>query len=315
MVQGTSYCCIAILPAVVATLGIGSSILSTVWCEAIKFAPDTSDAPDFLTGQTRSVMPDGFATWKFGLYYHSQIEEIQVTSVGESILRVTDSCVYYADDVDMDAAWKTARAFAVIAPVVAGIFAIGLYMAPCCIFYTKATWNTMACFFCFVIPALQSITLLFLTSDACKANPVIESRISQFVQSMSDTTISTTEAPAGNATGVNATTAETEDLDVIADSRAEEALRGIYASDCEWDWGMYGNLLSLILFFVCGVIMLAMGAPTRPPPKEPEIQTIEYEQKVDDAGEEVVQEVDVTKETYDPNGPSWANTAPSANPY
>ena len=313
------------MPAVLATLGIGASILSTVWCEAIKFVPDLSSTPDFqnLSEQTRDVLSneDGFATFQFGLYYYSQVQDIVIDSAGDTIVRVTDTCVEYGDDVRFDAAWKTARAFAMIAPIAAAVLAFGLYVSPCCIFYTRATWNVMACLFLIIIPAFQSFTLLFLASNACKDNPVIEDRMDQALKAISAgiasmTTITDAPVASGNTTDASEAAAENDTGDVMIDSDTEDALRSIYDGQCEWDWGTYANLVSMCLFFLTGLFMVVMGPPTRPPPKEPEIQTVTYEQKVDETGQNVVEEVDVKTETFNPSGgPAWANPAHQAKPY
>lgn len=320
MVQGTGCCCIALLPAVVATLGIASSVLSTVWCEAIKFTPDLSGTPDFvnLSNATRNVLSneDGFATLQYGLFYYRQVQDVGIESAGDAVVRVTSSCVEYGGDVKFDAAWRSAQAFAMIAPIAAAALALGLYMSPCCCFFRINTWRKMAGLYLLVIPAFQSFTLLFLISDACKDNPVIESRMDQALQAISTglssdstTTITSTSAPASGNNMTEAPEVEmTGTSDAMIDSDTEEALRSIYAADCEWDWGTWANLVSMCLFFLTGLIMIMMGPPTKPEPKEPELQTVTYEQKEDENGQTKVEEVDVQTESINPTGaPHWAN--------
>ncbi|CAB9499685.1 expressed unknown protein [Seminavis robusta] len=264
MVEGTGVCCIALVPAVIATLGIAASVLSSVWCEAIKFVPEVDLASD----------KDAF---RFGLFYYSKVSNVTIDSA-ESIFKVIDSCADYPEGTPVDAAWKAARAFAIIAPIFAGFLAVGLYMSPCCIFYYRATWQSLA---------------------------VLEGHIDAANSALLSDSQNTTEG--GN-------------FGTIANRFADnvDALQSAYEEGCSWDWGMYANLVSLGLFFVTGVVMIMMGAPTRPPPKPTEIQTVTYQQTTNDHGEVVVEEVDVTTDALSPNNssPVWANpNQPVATPY
>jgi len=73
----------------------------------------------------------------------------------------------------------------------------------------------------------------------------------------------------------------------------------------------------MILFFLTGVVMIIMGPPVRPDPREPEMQTVTYQQTTNENGEMTVQEVDVQtttpkeQETAISGGPVWAD--PSHN--
>lgn len=314
-----------------ATVAIAASLLSTIWCEAIVFKPrdrgTTNPALDDLV-----TSDDGFTNLKFGLYYYSKIQEITEETQEQEWFSVTQSCTYYGSDVNMDAAWKTARAFALIAPIVGGILALSLFMSPCCIFFTRPSWNKLAFMFLLVVPAFQSLTLLILTSNACQDNPVIDSRLSQWIQVLglnsggmdgSSTSAATTaESDVTNSTMADNSTSTSfaDDVDSAAvNTETEAALMGIYNDECEWDWGTYANLASMILFFLTGVVMLVMGPPTRPDPKEPEVQTITYQQATNENGETVVQEVDVqtnmVAETAQEGGPGWADPSHTAKPY
>ena len=314
-----------------ATVAIAASLLSTIWCEAIVFKPssDTSPALDDL------VTSEGFADLKFGLYYYSKIQEITEETEEKDLFSVTQSCTYYGSDVSMDAAWKTARAFALIAPILGGILALGLFVSPCCIFFTRPSWNKIAFMFLLVVPAFQSLTLLILTSNACQENPVIESRLSQWIKVLGmNSGTDGSSASAATAAESNFTNSTVDAVDnststsvpdesesAAANTETEAALMGIYSDECEWDWGTYANLASMILFFLTGVVMLVMGPPTRPDPKEPEVQTITYQQTTNENGEAVVQEVDIqtntdpVAETTQEGGPGWADPSHTAKPY
>ena len=321
-----------------AIVAIAASLLSTIWCEAIIFKPSSSSDNSVLDDMA-VTNSDGFTNLQFGLYYYSKIQNIDEETEEQDIFSNTLSCTAYGSDVNMDAAWKTARAFALIAPIVGGILTLGLIMSPCCIFFTRSTWNKVALMFLLVVPAFQSLTLLILASNACQDNPVIENRLNQWLQALgldssSSSSASSSSATAATATGSDITNStadasggdnSTSFVDDITSTTtdAEAALMGIYSDTCEWDWGTYANLASMILFFLTGVVMLLMGPPTRPDPKEPEMQTVTYQQTTNDNGDAVVQEVDVqttnvadpVAETAQPGGPGWADTSHTAKPY
>ena len=267
---------------------------------------------------------DGLAKLQFGLYYYAKIQGINEETEDQNLFAVTQSCVGYGSDVSFDAAWNTARAFAMIAPILGGILAVGLYVSPCCIFFTRGTWNKIAFMYLLVVPAFQSLTLLILASDACKNNPVIENLLDQWIKvlgidssaSDSSSTSSAATSSANSTSFGNTTSAASADVatnsTTMIGSETETALMSVYGDECSWDWGTYVNLASMILFFLTGIAMLAMGAPTRPDPKEPEVQTVTYQQTTDGNGEPVVEEVDVTTDTAQPGGPAWADTTHSS---
>lgn len=253
---------------------------------------------------------------EFGLYYYSKITETTgEENFKDQVFEVTGQCIYYDESkVNMDAAWKVARAFALIAPLFAGVLVLGLLVAPCCIFYTPNTWNMMAYCFLLVVPGLQSLTLLILASNACKNNPIIESLLEQMINSMDSGSGSVSSLP----NSVNSTAADEGDGDSDSSNNTStidsdtEARISLYPEECEWSWGTYANIVSLCLFFMTGLFMLIMGPPTRPRPPEPEVQTVTYEQKSDDNNETTVDVVDVKTESISPGSvPPWASTNPT----
>jgi hypothetical protein len=102
--------------------------------------------------------------------------------------------------------------------------------------------------------------------------------------------------------------------DWIDPSKFVLSLEAVYlGEDCEMDWGSYANVVSVILFFVTGIVMLIMGAPTRPPPKEQELHTVTYQQETNEQGDPVVQEVN-TEITIvkGANVPAWSSVSQPA---
>ena len=87
------------IPAFFASLALGFSLLANTYCETIAFPPDSTNI-------------NGLApTLKFSVWYQQQ----------------NNQCVDYPNSVDIDAKWKTARAFSIIAPVIVVICAVGAY--------------------------------------------------------------------------------------------------------------------------------------------------------------------------------------------
>jgi hypothetical protein len=309
-----SYSCVALLPALLATAGIASSILSSLGCETIKLAPNGQEAPYFekLTNQVRDILSDSdaFDTLRFGIFSYSQIEDVTKETEGGSVFRVTRRCVEYERGLKVDKAWKAARAFAIIAPVAAGVLTINLYMAPCCIFYTRTTWSILAFLFILVIPGLQCFTLLFLISNACTKNPAVQKQIKSAAYSLNYLL-----PPISNTTrtnGIDWLNPWVFDPKNPTNAHTSSALWSIYKSKtCEMDWGYYTIVVSMILFCYTGIAMMIMGAPTRPPPKVQKLhQTVTHQQTTNEQGDPVVEEVnmDVTKVTVVEEG---ANGAPT----
>jgi hypothetical protein len=259
-----------------------------MWCETIKIVP--RNPRDFLATNSDETL----GALRFGIFYYSQLEDVTIQSAGDTFLQVTKQCVDYESGTSIDAAWKAARAFAIIAPAVAGLLTLNLYMAPCCIFFTRKTWSTLAFFFFLILPGLQGLTLLFLISNACASNPLLSlDGILSAVQSLRNvtTTVSTTT----NVTTTGESVSSSSDPLV-----------------CLMDWGTYANIVSMILFCVTGIVMMIMGPPTRPPPKEPELHTVTYQQTTNEQGEPIVQEINTEVTVVKGKNPAWSSVSQPA---
>jgi hypothetical protein len=268
----------ALLPALLATAGITASLLSSLGCETIKITPNARDASYFqnITERVRDIFSgnpeDTFDTFRFGLFYHREIKDVINQTDGERVFAVTNQCVEYKSGLKIDVAWKAAQAFAIVAPIAAGILTINLYIAPFCIFYTRTTWSTLAFLFILIIPGLQSLTLLFMISNACTRNPVARSYLGNSVKKLRALTTAPT-----NDTTANGIDYWKEPWD--GKGKGDNTWSAIFSvylpwgEECEMDWGYYANVVSMMLLCAVGIVMLIMGAPMRPPPKEQEVNT------------------------------------------
>ena len=149
------------MPAVFASLAFVTSFLFSFWCESVKFIPDPS--------QNVSV-PD----LHFGPWYQRKQETVEDSVGGDPRYFIQNKCVEYPGNFGVDSSWKTARAFSVMAPIIGGLGAFVLWLAPCLYFMNEATWRLLAIIFIVVVTLFQGLTFLFFKSDACKDNLVVD---------------------------------------------------------------------------------------------------------------------------------------------
>lgn len=205
------------IPAFFASLALGFSLLANTYCETIAFPPDSTNI-------------NGLApTLKFSVWYQQQ----------------NNQCVDYPNSVDIDAKWKTARAFSIIAPVIGGFLAFFAWLAPCMNF-GEASWKKAGLVF-ILVTLFQGFTLFLLSSNACINNPLVPTYG--------------------------------------------------YQDTCELEWGTKLNITSVVFWFIAGVVMKQMPAPTQPPRPPPETQTVTYTKIEKGDGTPVVQ-ANVVKGTY-----------------
>lgn len=74
----------------------------------------------------------------------------------------------------------------------------------------------------------------------------------------------------------------------------------LYDDECQWESGSTANVVSTVLWFLTGLVMLKLGAPERPPPEPAETQTVTYQQTQNPDGGTTVAEVNVIKGTAVP---------------
>jgi len=74
----------------------------------------------------------------------------------------------------------------------------------------------------------------------------------------------------------------------------------IYKSDCEWGGASTANVFAVVLYFLAGLAMLKVGAPSPPPRGPAETQAVTYTQTVNADGTTTVEETQVIKGTAVP---------------
>jgi hypothetical protein len=80
------------------------------------------------------------------------------------------SCYSYSDSISMDAYWKTAEAFSIIAAVFGGVASF----VSCISSFAGGCVGSKVLAFIFMFTALcQGLCFLFLKSDACQNNPIV----------------------------------------------------------------------------------------------------------------------------------------------
>jgi hypothetical protein len=129
-------------------------LLGNLYCETIQVAPqDGSELPTYL----------------FGVFYYKGYETVTLEPDGRTVVR--EKCYQYPDGTGFDAKWKTAKAFVVMTGIIGGVMLFWSWLSPC--FYVgMARWKRQAYVF-LTMTLFQGLTLLFLSSSACKSNPLI----------------------------------------------------------------------------------------------------------------------------------------------
>ena len=148
---------IALIPALFASIALSFSLLANTWCESIAF-------PGNGSSDTTSFIP----TLKFSVWYQ---QKIVVAELRGNRMAVQTQCLDYPDSVDIDAQWKAARAFSIVAPVIGGFVTFFAWASPCMSF-AQALWKQGGCLFLFT-SLCQGLTLLFLGSNACVDNQLV----------------------------------------------------------------------------------------------------------------------------------------------
>jgi hypothetical protein len=84
-----------------------------------------------------------------------------------------------------------------------------------------------------------------------------------------------------------------------------------YKPGCQWDQGSTANVFSIVLWFMAGVVMVAVGVPVRAPREPPQTQAVTYQKTNNADGTTTVSEVAVVKGTAVPTPPK---EMPAAEP-
>ena len=129
-------------------------------CSLLVFLKFTSTA----FGTSRPI------TVEFGIWYYESLAAISTTD-GNYIV---EYCQAYPDTVEIDASWKAARAFSVLVFIFSCII-VGTLLYESC-FPAGAGHSLGRCMppLYLLVAIFQGLTLLFLDSAACKANPLLD---------------------------------------------------------------------------------------------------------------------------------------------
>lgn len=237
------------------------SSISSFWCESVSFklADNTTYAPNQI-----SFIPEEV---KVGPWSQMETEVATYNAGnGQVIVQVRNVCRDFADGTDIDAKWKTVRAFSIITLVVGGLLAVLLLFTNCSYYLSEKSWNIVMIHFLVVLPLYQGLTFLLLNSNACSVNPLF---------------------------------GEPPPTSVSADVW-NNFLSTVYEEDCSWSSGMTCNVIATVLWFLTGVAMKISGVPTAPPREPAEIQQVTYERTVAPDGSAIVTETGVVKGTAVP---------------
>jgi hypothetical protein len=150
---------LAAIPCVFAAIAFVCSYVGNFYCDNIRFEPEVlEEHADFYAAR-----PQSFGLWMYRLREPSDRLN--------GVVVYTEKCAGYPSDLEIDTAWKVARAFSCVGVLVAGFLILWQFCAPFLLF-DSVYWRWAMAIFAF-IGACQGLTLQFVMSDACWANPLL----------------------------------------------------------------------------------------------------------------------------------------------
>jgi hypothetical protein len=147
--------CLSLLPAIVASFAVMTSVVFGFYCQSVKFVSSTGT--------------DDFEDLLAGPFY--QFTKQYTTVAGRQV--ETFGCAALPDSMEADAKLKTVRAFTVIAGVLGGLITFGLWLAPCLAIWSDASWKCLAITIITILPLFQGLTFLILDSSFCTDNTAL----------------------------------------------------------------------------------------------------------------------------------------------
>lgn len=158
---------LAFVPSLFATVALALSCTSNFWCETIAFQPLTTGGDN----GDNSAMPD----ITLGPFYVMEVVTNAVSTPGaQNYYTVGKACVMLSSSVYKDANWKTTQAFAIITAIVGGVTLFWTWLSPC---LNRGASFWKMCGFAYILCSIfQGLTLLFLQSDACHNNTLINTQ-------------------------------------------------------------------------------------------------------------------------------------------
>lgn len=248
---------IGLLAPCIASLAVMFSFIGNFWCETVQFATNG----DWVG--TVEFTPSDI---QIGPWNQKDTVLVSRTNIdGSTYYFVRDICTDFSGPVDIDAKWKTVRAFSIMTPIIGGLLACVLFFTNCSYYLSEATWKNVIILFLVLLPLFQGLSFLLLNSNACANNPLLSANPSP---------------------------------DTITNDTWSEWVRTAYPdTECSWDVGMTANVVSTVLYFVTALFMIYTGVPTRPPQEPPQTQEVTYERQVGPDGTVKVVEAKVVKGT------------------
>jgi len=142
------------------------SLYSNIGCSSVKFVPQANADVSALEEATGMTLPTPLPDVNLGLWSHKGLALYQ--DIYGNVY-VANTCLYFDTNVvDIDAKWKTAQAFAIIA-IFFGLFATILHCVMPVWEVARKRVRLMTFLWVFVT-FCQGLTLLQLSSNMCK-NP------------------------------------------------------------------------------------------------------------------------------------------------
>mmetsp|Transcript_14789 Transcript_14789/g.41878 ORF Transcript_14789/g.41878 Transcript_14789/m.41878 type:complete len:257 (+) Transcript_14789:136-906(+) len=148
-------------------------------------------------------------------------------------------------DFDVNAFWRTTKAFAVIGPIVGGIALFGAVIVPCfqSAFSGRKKWMWFATVLGLAFAGVcQGLTLLILKSSVCENNPILE---------------------------------------YLEDGKPD--LRTTFADEpeCQWEAGLRMGIAATVFWCLAAIYGILRPANTKFPPRPVQTQTITYKRNAD----------------------------------
>jgi hypothetical protein len=257
---------LGMIPPCVAALAFMLSVISNFWCESVKFVADTDAA--LLLGTFIDYTPQDI---QLGPWSRQDTVLVSVNSGTGTRYFVRQVCRPYPENgnsIHVDGAWKTVRAFSILALVLGGFLTAFLFLNNCVYYFSARGWRSIAIQFMVTVTVCQGLTLLLLQSTACSDNPLL------FLPPPS------------------------LDGNIVTQEIWRQFVLAVYGDEeCTWSSGMTCNVLALIGWFATGVLMLVIGAPERTPVEPPQTQQVTYERTVNPDGSVTVTQTNVIKGT------------------
>lgn len=147
----------SVLPGIIAACAFLTSMFAGLYCKFISFTS--------TSGGNNPI------TLYFGIWYYQGWSVVDTAVQGTVVL---ETCYNYPDGTDFDAPWKSAKAFSTMTLIIGGLVTFWvLFLA--CFFPSKMVFNKAGGLVFLICCLFQGLSILFLNSNACHDNALLES--------------------------------------------------------------------------------------------------------------------------------------------